>query len=258
MGIEVFVPRFVLPAAKQSVQAELPQVAPATGSTEGVSEKPVIEVAAGMPEAEAQREIDVARPENVAGIVSGIMGELGGQSTQRSKSSLPSEEATQTSYEEPIVHEPVRFTLNIWQASPSLMVIDSHQPRQAFPTAALLTNILFAKQIHQRLPVPESLTWPIFDGGAASSGWVEASSMVQAFLGERMAVSPSRYLWLMGESAYKAIRPSGEDFEQKLGLAIDLPELSCLAIVLPSLREVLLNPELKPLLWRAIRPYDIR
>ncbi len=152
--------------------------------------------------------------------------------------------------------ETIRFTLNLWRVSSSLLVIDSHEPRRGLPTAALLSNILRAAAQPHELPASESLHWPVL---ARSSRLSDARDMVTAFLASRIATQPVRHIWLMGEAGFKACSAGPMRYEDALGKTLVLPELGTEAIVLPGLIDMLEQPSLKAATWKALRAaYGLR
>ncbi len=146
--------------------------------------------------------------------------------------------------------ETIRFTLNLWRVSGSLLVIDSHEPRRGLPTTALLSNILRAAGQSCDLPACETLHWPIL---ATSSRLSDARDMVIAFLASRIAAQPVRRVWLMGECCFKTCTTGQDRYDELLGKTLTLPWLGAEAIILPSLTEMLERPALKVCTWRALR-----
>lgn len=251
MGIQVFVPRWILPAAAPSRQAPLPQ--PDVSASPELS--PEARSSASQPEGPAS-----SSAQRLGGVVSGIIGELAGQTksarvqTEASPQQSPAKRVLDALDEKPAADESVQFSLSLWRVSDSLLVIDSHQARQALPTGTLLSNILFAKGLCEPLPKPEVLAWPI---GGSEGGWPQACEMVQAFLQARFERQPVQSLWLMGEDAYRAVFSGDNDYQEQLGHLRDLMGLGCLATVLPSLADMLKTPSLKIPAWQAIKAQKI-
>ncbi len=257
LGIDVFVPRLLLPAAKTSLQAQLPV---AEIGSKSVSVLPASSVVAGggpvLGSSGAPRE-NVSS--SVSGIVTNIMGVLGGivEPPKTDKAAVVAKPVVVSGTElAETAQDSAAFSLSLWRVTSSVMVIDTHHPKQALPTSALLSNILLAKDFKQRLPAPEILTWPVFSHAESKGSWVDAGDMVNAFLSARLSSQPAQYLWLMGESAFRAITQR-QDYSTQLGAALDMPELSTLALVLPSLTEMLVSPELKRHTWSAIRHHAV-
>jgi len=131
----------------------------------------------------------------------------------------------------------VQFTLNVWPVSRSVLVVDSHQPKSALPTVALLRNMLKIKGLSGPLPGVDTLQWPLFTdvggfGASALNGLAQAQDMVRAFLQSRLEASPVQSVWVMGADAYQAMAVSDVPFAQSVGKAIDMPALGCLALVM--------------------------
>lgn len=251
MGIHTFVPRRVLPGAAAPKQAALPQVpAPAQSNPAQQSAATVVPPKAGATPAPST-------PRAASGMVSGIVGELqervkrpAGAGEQRSS---PAKRVL-AALDDKATEQTVHFALSLWRVSPSLLVIDSHQSKQALPTGTLLNNILFAKGLRASLARPEVLTWPMAGG---SGGWLEAREMVHAFLQARLERQPVTSLWLMGEASYRAVDANDEDYQQCIGQLHDLTSFNCVATVLPGLADMLRNPSLKVPAWQAIKAQKI-
>lgn len=255
MGIHVFVPRWILPAAAPSVQAPLP----------AAHVQPAVEQALdhdGGPPAERQPRKEAGQ--QVTGLVSDIIGELAGKESVRSgQSSAPADPASSPAKRvldvlgsAPPV-EAVHFSLTLWRVSESLLVIDSHQARQALPTGALLGNMLFAKGLRTQLPSSEVLGWPMVGSKEGEGGWEQASEMVLAFLNARFERQPVQYVWLMGEAAYRAVYAGESDYQESIGQLRDLTTLGCSGVVLPSLADMLKSPSLKAPAWQAIKAHRV-
>ena len=235
LGLDMYVPRWVLPAAAPSPQAMLPMEVARQSLVTGDLVK------------------QSADNDNPA---SAILGELL-RKTSVSAFDSAEEAARPSGSAVGGALQNVRFTLNVWRVSSSLLVVDSHVPKAALPTVTLLRNMLAVKQIGPTLPPVDTLTWPMFKGHLDQSGLTQARDMVSAFLQSRLEQKPVKYLWLMGESAYNAVAPQPGTFSVHVGQAMDLPSLGCLALIMPSLSEMLQNPMLKPLAWRAFRAYQL-
>lgn len=258
LGIEMFVPRWILPAAKASVQALLPEPSPAeTPSAVAVSAAAtVLSVASVAPVAvmsEPQVRPERTEPQAVSGLVSGIIGELGGKSAEADKPRTASRPPQEAGTEAQAVH----FSLSIWPVNANLMVLDSRHAREALPTQALLRNIVFAKGFSEPLTKPEVLNWPLFAAVEYTGGWDEAGEMVRAFLKARLELQPVQTLWVMGMDAYGALFGETASYEGKVGSVLDIPELATLGVVLPSLTDVLKQPQLKAKVWSTIRALNV-
>ncbi len=247
MGITQFVPRFMLPAARASAllpPTEEPsaEAAPATVvSSENfrATERPVANTPAAPPVTRA-----------LAGVVDGLMDVLAPERP-------PATEPEGRPDTPPALTAPTPFALSIWRASPALMVVDSRYAAQALPTQTLLQNMLLAKGVADFGQKPDVLQWPPIAGARNLGDWAAAQEMVLAFLQARLERQPVQYLWLMGDNAMRAVAPAGKSYGNTLGQALNLDTLGALAVVLPSLADMLLNPALKAVAWRAIRAHHV-
>lgn len=271
MGIDMYVPRWVLPGALPSRLAPLPYEAQPDLSHQaqtveresfaGGQEQMLAPDGLGSKDDDYQQAAESGPGAEIASArVSGIMAQLGGTAKTNAqdrpeKSAPPSADNTGKGTETEVG---VRFTLNIWPVNPHLLVLDSHQPRRGLPTTQLLTNILFAKGVTAYHSAPETLIWPVALGLAGPTGWTAAREMVGEFLGSRLEARPVSYLWLMGEEAFRAVAPDTASYVQSLGQALTLPHYDTLALVLPSLSDMLTDPSLKAHTWAAIAPYQVK
>jgi len=242
MGITMFVPRWILPGARMSAQ-----LAVAEPEVEMVVEQDPVELASEPPSYQIP-----AAPRPVQAAVSEIMDTLQPQARVETP---PAEEPAPAPTRE-AVEPPVQFALTIWRPVPALMILDSRHAGQALPTQALLENILRAKDVALPPAKPDILLWPPA-GVVPTPGWGAAREMVQAFLQARLERQPARYIWLMGESACHAVLPD-HSYQDSLGRAINLDSLATLAVVMPSLADMLMQPELKAHTWAAIRSLHVR
>ncbi len=240
LGVDCFVPRWVLPGAKPSTQAQLP-----------VALKSVAPVSASTAVTESIVAVAVPEPQGAPVHVGSIIEELTGNPAHTEKAVKPTEE--QKPDESVEAQAAVQFSLSIWRVSDRLLILDSRLPKEALPTQALLNNIVKAKGWQLSSTKPEVLNWPMFSGFNQGGGWTEASELVSAFLHARLDHQPAKYLWLMGSSAYASVVAQPNAYQNALGHSTDNTELGSLMVVLPSLADMLKNPELKRLTWEAIR-----
>lgn len=266
MGIDMYVPRWVLPGALPSRLAPLPYEAepeltspvsaPVRESFAVDPDRPLAPASHGFQQGPEPSAEPARGAETASARVSGIMAQLGGtvksKAQDRPEISAPPVDAGEAENE-----TAVRFTLNIWPVNTHLLVLDSHQPRRGLPTNQLLSNILFAKGVTAFQKAPETLIWPVALGLAGPAGWTAAREMVGEFLGSRLDVRPVSYLWLMGEEAFRAVAPATAQYAQSLGQVLTLPQYDTLALVLPSLSDMLIDPSLKSCTWTAIAPYQV-
>lgn len=232
MGIAQYVPRWILPGAKPSPRIELPfeepTVAAATTDTTKIAPEP---------------------PRVLTTVVTGLV-----ESLSPTRKSIASADEKPAQTEAEVVPN---FALSIWRPSTALLVLDARPSGQALPTQSLLRNILRAKGIETLSGAPDVLRWPPMAGQPAGT-WAAVHEMTLAFLQARLELQPASYLWLMGENAYRAVVTDGKAYGECLGQALNLETLATLALVLPSLSDMLHQPHLKAITWSAIRPHHVR
>lgn len=158
-----------------------------------------------------------------------------------------------------------QFSLSMWRATDDLLVIDSRQAHLALPTEPLLTNILLALGLpRSSLPRAEVLHWPMYDHPLSPKGEAAAKETLLAMLEARLEQQPVSYVLLMGAEACHYLVP-GEllpadqpepiaSYQALVGKALRLETVNATAIVVPSLSDMLQQPNLKATTWRAIQP----
>lgn len=253
LGIESYVPRWVLPGA-----AESPRLAPEPD--ELLSDAEAAPPAAAM-----------TAPSATLG--SGA-GELLKQTVapQRPARKLVDSEGSPRAQ----VHQ---FALNYWRLGANVAVLDSRQAGAALPTEQLLLNIGAALQLpHLSLTPALVINWP--PPGAATTAAdlaqsiSEARAMLHAFLAAQHEKQPLRAVLLMGAAAiYHGLSeaelgdavPSDRAALAEIlgrGFALSLrdgaageaaPVQQVEAIALPGLAAMLKNPALKAAAWKALK-----
>ncbi len=238
LGIDAFVPRFVLPVAKTSVPCALPAVA------------------------EPEREsvfIDEPSPAVVSPVAGGQERRLLDDIVQATQIPAPSKEddaqetpSLNAALDVPLAAAaPVRFSLALWHLG-RVQVIDSRRQGDALPTDTLLSNILQAVGcLDLNLPKAEMLHWPMVER-QQHGGWPAAQEMVQGFLDGRLLARPVPYLFLFGDDAARAVLGETCDIAQTRYACVPVPAFDAEAVVLPSLAEILYQPECKRDVWRAL------
>lgn len=155
----------------------------------------------------------------------------------------------------------VRFSLSLWQCGP-LLILDSRDSQKALPTEKLLLSILQACGLPLgNLPRAEVLQWPMFESGDADESASAARQMLAAFLEPKLS-EPKDYCLLMGlDAQYLLPEGSLSDRREPSSFGQVLPpealELEAIAprqrlLLLPSLVDMLEQPELKAKAWQAL------
>ena len=154
---------------------------------------------------------------------------------------------------ETVSEQAIQFSLSIWRASDHLLVIDSRQSGQALPDQLLLTNILVSQNLlPASLPPVEIIHWPIVESRTQHQGWKAARDMVGNFLEGRILPKPVKFIYLMGEDAFNAVLGEKQNYLECLWQNIPLDAFAAEAIVLPSLFELLTQPALKKAVWLSL------
>jgi hypothetical protein len=289
IGIDTYMPRWILPSAASpfSCQPVLPQSeADLQAAAQAAAASSALVADSQMTESVAQP--DRVVPEAMASVVSEayseppqvaaavaqeipakaapleVLASIDGTTETEKKSSTP---VSAKSILEGLGDEKrpdPRFALSLWQINEHLMVIDSRHSELALPTEPLLRNILSALGFaRQPLPKAEVLRWPMFENNYEPQGQAIARETLQAMLEGMLESQPCKYLLLMGAEACHYILSDthvGEGFDPKasleshLGQSFVMDAMSVSAIVVPSLNDMLQQPQLKRDTWRAIQP----
>lgn len=241
LGIDSYSPRWVLPGAAPSraLAAPAADLAPVDAAAPEAANEAV-----AAPESEVAAPV----PPLAAPATTSVPLEISVPAPVQDK---PDTEAPPAAVApEPVPH----FALTVWRISADLLVVDTRESQLALPTDQLLSNIVAALGYRlAQLPKAEVLRWPLLEAGGAQ-GETEAREMLQAFLDTQLLRQPAKHLLLMGRDAARYLLDKPLPFDRLLGSAVDMPELSVTAIVVPSLADMLQDPLQKAVAWRAIQP----
>lgn len=253
MGIDTFVPRFILPVAKLSAVCELPildeKPAQAHQTMSSLSESVA-------PEATESRE---ARSEPVGlerisidNIVAAKPGSRADSKAEpKAAVSVAKLDLMTLASRTPVVNQ-VRFSLSLWRVG-ELQVIDSRRQGDALPTDALISNILLAVGcLELHLPKVEMLHWPMVEN-AKDSGWDAAREMVHGFLDGRLLTKPVAHILLFGQDAYQAVLGEEMEYADAKFKVLPVKAFDAQAVVLPSLADILHEPVSKSEVWLALK-----
>ncbi len=275
LGVDTYIPRWVLPNAPASVACEWPVEAldTAIGAETVVGHE--LGNVAGQVRATALPSTDGSSSASAPGAAD-LLGQLGGEPAAVAVKSKP--KADSESLADPLVanqpartppaavpastptSEVPRFSLNLWRVSDDLLVVDSRQVELALPTDRLFHNMIFA--LGYRLAGPlqaEVLRWPLVEHSLEPQGELQARDMLHAYLDAQSLRQPFKHLLLMGEAAAKYILPLETELSLHKADKLSLPELSTAdnpvtAIATHSLTALLQQPLLKVDSWRALQP----
>jgi hypothetical protein len=234
MGIEMFVPRFVLHGAAQTVQAELPvelrTSSPAEDTLPERSEKPsgggslLASLRSANKELKAKVEPKV-EPGHAASV---------------------NHEAVEKK------PESAQFQIGFWWTHSGLIVLDARRPNAALPTDAFLNNVLLANHLIQHpLPGAEVIRWPLAKG--RDNSWHAAGAMMQELLQARRGEKPAKFCLAWGKSALRSVMPEA-DFDQLKFNVFSIPQLNCELLCLPEVEHFLRQCDDKKRLWALFSP----
>lgn len=249
LGVENYMPRWRLALAPAAVVCDLPAIAAEVqhmASTEAAgvsidSDKPAISQSQGGA--------------GVAPLMADVLRTLT-QPTLGSKHPLPL--PSLPSARQSLATEQIpAFVLSIWRPVDDVLVIDSRNTQLAFPTDALLNNILRAVfALQAPLSNEEILRWPLVDNVLVARTEDDARSALQVWLEVELERRPARQLLLMGRNATQYFLSPDLKYDDILWKEIALTNSTNRAMVTPSLVELLQQPILKRDLWRALQPWQ--
>lgn len=272
MGIDMFVSRMRLPHSKKPTLCLLPETVPKV-----VSSVPSVELTGRrIDEAHAHRKHEASSPLPSSSIVSNVLAVLRNEpssaeadstiddstmddscETQAGKlasrvTETPTNNASLLSHnvsgEDEDRWASARFVLGLWRVGTYLQIVDSRSDGDALPTDLLLSNILTAHQLTSEPLAPqEILHWPLVNN--SDDSWAAAHEMMTSFLEGRLLSHPASLFILFGADAFHAVMGAAADYEQARYQMVPVEVFSVDALVLPSLSELLHQPENKKLLW---------
>ena len=146
-----------------------------------------------------------------------------------------------------------RLNLVAWQPADDLLVINDlgEGGQVSADHGRLLINILRAVQRLPEngvLPHSEPLVWPDKSGDSSEAG---ARIMMSSFLTARIAKRHVRVVLFMGEDAARFVAEKSNDADAP-GESVSLSG-EATGIVIPTLDQMLADPEAKKTTWQAIR-----
>jgi len=243
LGLEQYVPRWLLPLAPEPRACVQPPVVPAR---DAISRVP--------PESSSPADLSPSQAQDaVRQLEEGFRtgSEPGLETPGRPAEALPGQDQP--------LEPPEPFSLSIWRSPLPLLVLDARQPRAAMPTGRLAANLLGAiaqscgwslgkDQVRE-----ESFSWPSVHNPAVPLSAADARAELEAWLEADLGRQPARHLLLMGEPAARHLLPPGQDYADCLWQTTRLNDASPPALVTPSLLALLQEPLLKQRLWLSLQ-----
>ena len=274
LGIDTFVPRFVLPAAKPSVLCDLPAANEQgrqreaftdedASSNQGFEAHSIREQLETNESARAITNLleDQAKPEDATEVINekaeavtqqldAIVSETVSATVSTAVSHTGSTAKTSPA------SSSAKFSLGLWQSKDTLFV-DSRRAGDALPTQALLLNIMQSVGLESStLSKEEILNWPLVQKDSDQS-WSAARAMVTSFLDGRLFSKPCSRFLILGKDAYQAVIGEESSFIEQLYAELTIETFEAKALVLPSLSDMLYKPELKRAVWIALHNFCV-
>lgn len=272
IGIDSFVPKYILPAAKTAVLCPLPVV------TETIA-------IGGIEKSSTLAFSGISEPHNLSGILDNssdssdfvdvskvnelkdnllrndVLKNIDKTSNEISHNSINSEVSSAEIIEDLVLSarvEAAKFSLSLWNIGDDIFVIDSRGSGDALPTQGLLINILRAiGQLPANLINAEILNWPMgLMEGKHDTSWSAARQMVQGFIEARIFDKPTPVFLLFGKDTCSAVLGEEINFEENLYRQVSIETFSADAIILPSLADILYLPLSKVKVWQSLKSYN--
>nr|WP_284500767.1 hypothetical protein [Microbulbifer sp. GX H0434] len=235
-------PRFVLPLAPEPRQAELP-----------------VERDSGLGTRDSGREVSAAGPGSKPEVSTSPVTRLadaGILDVATTESRVPSPESRNpVEPHKPAVSAAIQpkpvpvapFVLSGWWLGGELLAVDSREPGAALPVESLLNNIARALNWHELPREQDRMRWPLAEnrfGPAASAD--QARDTCTSWLEAASARRPVKSIWLMGRQA--------QDFCAPVAMTEAVHDWNGIRVIaMPSLSELLQQPERKRELWQLLR-----
>lgn len=245
LGIENYMPRWILPAAPEPIPCILPsldiQHGPAATPTS------VVEPLISSPVTTISTKFD-----SLAAI--GMLGDLDVQQ----KPAVPVNAASiLLQFEEKNAQVVSPFSLSVWRPVPGFLIIDSRNTSMALPTEVLLSNILRVVLGPLKPDLNEEvMRWPMIENRFVSRTESDARNELQTWLAVENELRPIKHLWLLGENAIQYFIDEHlsviESRWQSVTVGGPSGMSSLSALLLPSLNELLHKPTDKALLWAVL------
>lgn len=147
----------------------------------------------------------------------------------------------------------VTFSLSMWYSHDDWLVIDSRKPQAALPTSALLSNIiqgLWQKPL--RKGVEEVWHWPFAENSFSHQTEEDAKDALSVWIEVAHEQRSINKLLVMGEVAWRYVGVPATTYDESLWQNYQLAG-GVTAWVVPSLVELLENPDSKKKLWQSLR-----
>lgn len=249
LGVENYMPRWRLALAPAAIVCDLPAIAV---EVEDVASTETARVSTDADRSASAQSINSA---GVAPLMADVLRTLTQQTSGLAKSSpllsLPSVRKS------PATEQIPSFALSVWRPVDDVLVIDSRNTQLAFPTEALLSNLLRAVfAIQAPLGKEEVLRWPIVRDALIARTEDDARSALQVWLEVELERRYAGKLLLMGKNATQYFLPPDRDYEDILWQEVALTDSKSCAMVTPSLVELLQQPMLKRDLWKTLQSWQ--
>lgn len=145
------------------------------------------------------------------------------------------------------------FSLSIWRPTPGFLIIDARNSQLALPTELLLGNIL--RTYLRATPFSlneEVMRWPMIENRFVSRTADDARNELQTWLAVENELRPINQLWLMGENSANYFLPKNTVWADFCWQKSGLDNSAIQAIILPSLINLLQQPQQKVKLWACL------
>lgn len=262
LGIASYRARWPLPGAAPSLEMYLEEEEVSTASlpeTESNNDVATIEISS----VESKQHHDPVADGSAQRAIGELTESLGAKNSRPAVASIDKNVAAESNAPK---KPALGFQLSICRVAAQILVVDSSPSQLALPTKKLLQNIVTALGFAtEQLTAAERLQWPLHRDLQVHQE-DEGRAMLQAFYEAQLDKHQFRYLLLMGEPAIRyslsAETVELQELQQLYGQSIHLEKLSraedpVVAVMVPSLVEMLQQPLTKKIAWQAMQPLRI-
>lgn len=232
MGVEVLLPRAVLPAALPSMQCEMPDLV----AVDQLSLAPEINC-------ENNNSTQVLASARRTGAMAALLNEVGAEKRTATLDAA-AEKKEQLRIKTSMVVIP-RFCLEFFAVGRWLF-IDAGAAVGSRDYQKLLQNLCFALGLKPTGMEVIRFKWPLVEGSHIDQSESAALQTLKAFIARQAKQHQIQYIAAMGDQAKTYVSKHAElmDFEN-LGIAE--------VLTIPSLASAFDQPELKPIVWNAFK-----
>ena len=235
MGVDVYFPRFLLPAAPASILCEMP----ATKESVDIGSQNV--TASSQVENAVQA---VSDSQGRTAAMQALLSEMSGAAPTTPR--VPTSKVE--SIKAQVLPATPRFLLSVARVG-EILIVDDAVSEGALEIQRLQQNFFSALGLSEGVTA-SNFKWPIVESSHLDQSELAAKQTLRAFVQHQANISPSKALLLMGDTACTYLLDTAPVVGEWLETAVaDLPVLC-----VPSLALSLNDGAMKSKIWQAVKP----